>query len=140
MTCTKINFVFFFTAQYPSSKGICTPCPSLCKQCNPEDPQKCTSCPVGKFLHEHQCVAADQCPVGTYANSTSEACENCPTGCTSCSYASDLKCLNCSKGFVMFKSECLMRCPEGTFPRHSNRLGLDRLEFKRNILVVIINF
>lgn len=40
----------------------------------------------------------------------------------------------------MFKSKCLMHCPEGTFPRHSNRLGLDRLEFKRNRLVMIINF
>ena len=24
----------------------------------------------------------------------------------------------------MHQSQCLIRCPEGTFPRHSNRLGL----------------
>lgn len=123
MQGNNCRFVLF-TGQYPeSSNRTCTPCRSLCKQCSPVDPDKCTSCPAGKFLHEHQCISAEQCPVGTYANTTTEACESCPVGCASCGLMSDLKCLACSEGFVLYKSECLMRCPEGTFPKNSNRLG-----------------
>ena len=124
----QVMTVFHFTGQYAeSSNRTCTPCRSLCKQCNPVDPDKCTSCPAGHFLHAHQCLSANQCPVGTYANTATATCENCPIGCASCSHASDLKCLACSEGFVMYKSKCLMRCPEGTFPNNSNRSALDKL-------------
>ena len=111
-----------------SSNGTCARCQSSCKQCDPVVPTKCTNCPVDKFLHMHQCISAKQCPTGTYANTTSGSCENCPVGCASCNFTSGLKCLACSEGFVMYKSQCLMRCPQGTFPRHSNRSGWERFE------------
>lgn len=98
----------------------CTPCSSSCKQCNPLDPNKCTSCPSGNFLFHHECLSGSQCPEGTYANTTTQTCKNCPVGCTSCTSESDLQCLGCSRGFVLYKAKCLMRCPEGTFPLHSN--------------------
>lgn len=113
-----------FTGQYPEPfNRTCTSCLSPCKQCNPLDPNKCISCPSGKFIYNHQCISGDHCPVGTYANTTTETCEDCPVGCTSCSSSSDLQCLTCSNGFVLYDTSCITRCPEGTFPQHSNRLG-----------------
>lgn len=117
-------FFFHLTGQFgESSNGTCAHCQSSCKHCDPVQPTKCISCPEGKFIHMHQCMSAKQCPTGTYANTTSGICDDCPVGCSSCSLTSGLKCLACSEGFVMHKSQCLMRCPEGTFPRHSNRSG-----------------
>lgn len=128
-TCKFLTSLFsFFSGQYgESSNGTCSPCQSSCKQCDSVEPNKCTSCPMGKFFYMHQCISSDQCPTGTFANTTSGICENCQLGCTSCSHSSSLKCLACSEGFVMHKSQCLMRCPEGTFPRHSNRSALECL-------------
>ena len=123
--CIKMTIIcWHFTGQYPEPfNRTCTSCLSPCKQCNPLDPNKCISCPSGKFLYNHQCISGDHCPVGTYANTTTETCEDCPVGCTSCSSSSDLQCLTCSNGFVLYDTSCITRCPEGTFPQHSNRLG-----------------
>lgn len=113
-----------FLGQYgESSNGTCVACLSSCKHCDAIEPTKCTSCREGKFLHVHQCLSAEHCPTGTFPNSTSSICENCQVGCASCSHSSSLECQSCSEGFVKYKSQCLIRCPEGTFPRNS-RWGL----------------
>ena len=119
-----IDLMDVILGQYgKSSNGTCVPCLSSCKHCDAIAPTKCTSCQEGKFLHLHQCLSAEQCPTGTFPNVTSWICENCPVGCASCSHSSGLECQSCSEGFVSYKSQCLIRCPEGTFPRNS-RLGL----------------
>lgn len=102
---------------------ICTPCHSTCKACLTGTlATQCTKCITGYFwvnqtaaFTTSSCVM--QCPIGQYpyfvydlglcyfCDTTCYQCEDKPTYCTSCQFATN--------NFWLYEHTCVSRCPSG---------------------------
>ena len=106
------NCVLDCTISVPASYGdsatrTCTACTDNCLSCAAP---ACTTCDVGYFDHNGACVAA--CP--TDSITVGMACEDCDTGCATCSTTFD-NCLSCALGYYLDGSTCVEECPWGQF-------------------------
>ncbi|EFO63018.1 VSP [Giardia lamblia P15] len=104
-TCTECAAGSFVSNQ------ACTPCDSPCATCETAA-GRCTSCEIGKYLKENQCVEKRECTGDHYPDDTTMTCVACNTlgGCTACEIdpvTARPKCTNC--GSNKQKSE-----PNGT--------------------------
>lgn len=86
----------------------CPDCQSPCVTCSGTTTE-CTSCGGVTFLNGNICLAAENCPTGTYA--TNNICDNCDPSCETCVDTSK-KCLTCHSPKVISGSECVAVCPE----------------------------
>ncbi|XP_039614478.1 extracellular matrix protein FRAS1 isoform X1 [Polypterus senegalus] len=100
--------------KFYSILGICFACDVSCLTCYPDGP-KCLSCPLGKALHQGNCVF--QCPPGSYQNSVGR-CVDCHSSCSACTGPSAAECTSCIASLVLLHSQCLQFCGEGLFSQH----------------------
>ncbi|TRZ25690.1 hypothetical protein HGM15179_001409 [Zosterops borbonicus] len=89
-------------------------CDSSCMTCE-KYPDKCTSCPEGKFLIHNTCVPV--CPLKYFGEVASGKCEMCGDGCEVCS--DQWHCQKCqaeqNQPLFLHNGKCLQECPEGYF-------------------------
>lgn len=95
----------------------CVSCSVNCSSCS-VGLDNCTSCPSGTYLQNYQCVTAQECRVGTWANTSAALCQGCPLVCNSCINSSF--CLNCSSSALLYDNFCYESCPAGTAPVSSS--------------------
>lgn len=107
-TClTSCPSGYFQTVSVDNLK-YCTSCNSPCLACS--NSSFCISCVNGYYYYNYNCNTV--CPVGYYANSSSNTCKSCINPCKTCS--SETKCLSCSQGFWN-GTACSNSCPSGQF-------------------------
>ena len=89
---------------------------------------QCTTCPPGKYLHEHVCEECEAgkfssssnrhycnlCDAGKYSEPGSIMCTNCPAGFVQ--HLSGKECDKCSEYTVSESNECKL-CPQGYEPK-----------------------
>lgn len=68
---------------YVSINNICVICFDPCMTCI-NTASNCTSCKSNLFLYDNQCVASQNCPTGTYGNTSNYQCTACVSPCASC--------------------------------------------------------
>lgn len=61
-----------------AGSGVCNQCDHSCQTCVGGSPQNCTSCSIGLYLNEGQCLACD--PQGMIMGSSGECNEICGDG------------------------------------------------------------
>uniref|UniRef100_A0A8C6UHM3 R-spondin 4 n=1 Tax=Neogobius melanostomus TaxID=47308 RepID=A0A8C6UHM3_9GOBI len=99
-----------------------------CLECSRDN--GCVRCPERLFLflqrdgmsHHGTCLLT--CPPGHYEQKGKDMnrCMKCRSlDCEHC-FSRDF-CTKCKAGFQLYKGKCLSRCPQGTFPHHTDCLG-----------------
>lgn len=97
---------------YPKNNQFCFACVNPCNTCINES--HCLTCANGTgYLTNGQCVEADNCPDGTYADDLTRRCVGCPSGCTLCDNSTI--CTECSSVYFFYDNQCLTQCPSGTY-------------------------
>ncbi|KAG9486783.1 hypothetical protein GDO78_006922 [Eleutherodactylus coqui] len=84
-------------------------CDDICQTCNTSS-TACTSCHLGKYLHEEDCIPS--CPKGTFSNTKDRRCEKCTEDCVMCTDINE--CLKCTHGYL-HDGRCYKKCPDGFF-------------------------
>ncbi len=81
---------------YDSLNGFCLACPEGCSLC--ESSTNCSACTDSHYwvASSRQCVTAENCPDGTYANTATRRCSVCAYPCYTCSGPTDNDCLVCN--------------------------------------------
>ncbi|KAG7276230.1 hypothetical protein CRUP_018612 [Coryphaenoides rupestris] len=114
----------------------CLPCHSSCRTCRGPHATHCDSCvggstavygqcpldncPQGQYasgdLLDQESSCVQQCPLGSYANTSSQLCEACSPNCEGCLGSKDV-CTSCSTSTYIFlhQGRCWSNCPEGFF-------------------------
>ena len=105
--------------------NTCMECPSTCAACTGKDPGLCTSCVLGSFLYQGNCIPS--CPPTTYTNTSARACQECTSNCETCGNSvSD--CLTCKSGsFLHSTNVCSATCPDRFYPNPSTPTPADRI-------------
>ncbi|KAJ1206755.1 hypothetical protein NDU88_002156 [Pleurodeles waltl] len=94
-------------------KRQCHNCHHTCKECNGNEPFKCTTCGTDKngrklFLYTGEC--RDACPQGHFA--ARSTCTPCSENCEACSDSD--RCTRCSQGYYLESGKCLkLECGDG---------------------------
>ena len=96
---------------YNDSSGVCLACEDPCAECN--SLTSCKTCAT-LYITGDQCVAAADCPDGTYANTTIMSCEPCNFPCLTCDANPD-KCTTCENGYLYYSNLCVQSCPDGMY-------------------------
>ncbi|CAB4475167.1 hypothetical protein RhiirA5_393797 [Rhizophagus irregularis] len=106
-----------------NAQQICKPCPSTCTDCNIQNftptsavdvlkGLQCTKCIPGHFLNGTECV--ENCPPGTYANTTNNSCQVCDDSCDTCNGPRNNNCKTCRKDSFNHDGVCSTDpCPSG---------------------------
>jgi proprotein convertase subtilisin/kexin type 5 len=88
----------------PNGQFISVSIPNICQLCSPEciycvdNAKKClnkSSCATGYFYLSTNSSCLAICPDGYYANSTTQQCTYCDTGCSTCTAPGNLYCTTC---------------------------------------------
>ena len=106
--------------KFSDASNICNgDCLANCAKCN--DATTCSMCKHGFFLDESdstniKCVSFDMCPPGTFADKSTNNCEQCSSPCATCEKNLN-RCLTCEVGKKFFAdiNKCFTSCPEGTY-------------------------
>lgn len=85
-----------------TSSRLCIKCSSNCPTCTASS---CLSCVSPLILYQGVCY--QDCPSGTYSNSSS--CSSCLSICKAC--LSNEICLSCISNYKLFNSSCYLTCP-----------------------------
>ncbi len=93
-----------------SLSNTCDKCDPQCLSCISTS-NTCTSCPVGYYLIDNNCVL--NCPQGTFPAATVRSCLPCSQFCQSC--ISQTSCQICQQYMVMFLEQCVPECPSGYY-------------------------
>ena len=99
----------------------CEPCPNTCLTCL--SATECTSCLSGNFLvpDEMVCVTFNNCPMGTYPDTSTSICTRCHRTCLTCIGPDDQSCRSCNvtKGYMeltTYVGPCkLLTCSQGSY-------------------------
>ncbi|KAL4486853.1 hypothetical protein ABPG72_009617 [Tetrahymena utriculariae] len=103
---------------YPNQNNICIWCYNQnCKQCDPKNPQNCTSCflqeqNINFLLQESQCVSI--CSKGYYQQQNN--CLPCKSGCLRCTEDECQECKNNNQIINPQTQECVDQCQNNYFP------------------------
>lgn len=103
------------TIGFVAINSNCVACTPNCSTCYATQ-SNCTSCIISNpllYLINNICVIAQNCPIGTYPNSTLYICDNCISPCASCSNYS--YCLTCIIGSSLYLGICSTNCPSGYY-------------------------
>ena len=95
-------------AGYFDSEGICTPCNSMCVNCNST---ACLTCNDSYYIYSVSCVSA--CPPNTLLEL--DTCTPCHQNCSAC-INSTSQCTSCVTGMYLLGTECVNICPAGYTP------------------------
>jgi len=136
-TCNNAQCLSCYNGRYlhPATKE-CTPCGSSCGQCNPNNPEDCTSCSAAMLNYQngiHKCISCNiencfycanttttngdmsnarcgTCKGGYYLTNDNKTCSPCSTiqNCLLCS--NNGKCTNCKEGFYATSSGTCSAC------------------------------
>ena len=120
ITGPKRKYVKFYDSY---TLRICYETCSKCNDTGADNFHNCTSCIVGKLLHEDNGNCFDQCSIGYYQKEN--ICKKCNENCESCSKESEKdnnNCLTCNKeskykylvNVIDLGKNCVEECPEGT--------------------------
>lgn len=103
--------------------SYCRSCEYITENCQLCNSETCITCETGFFsLKVNQSVSCvSSCPIGfseaRLANRTSldttDFCSPCNGKCAKCP---DQLCTLCVSGYVFYLNECIVTCPDGTFP------------------------
>lgn len=101
--------------QFALNGSVCVDCPLFgCLACG-SDGRRCSRCEQGLWVSEND-TCVDTCSSGHHGNASSGACEPCSARCRECEDGpSDDVCVVCADGLLLHNTECVGRCPSGTF-------------------------
>ena len=96
-----------------TATGSCQLCADDCAGCLDYDTNACTSCPPGTFLNSSTATCDSSCSDTYFADTLTNTCQSCATGCDQCSSSSASSCTLCSSGyyFDIITSTCVQICP-----------------------------
>ncbi|MCP3681762.1 MAG: hypothetical protein GY861_03640 [bacterium] len=94
--------------------NVCKMCNSACATCNGTGADDCVTCSANFFRKNHsECVAANMCGSGYYADSTTKSCEECTVDfCKECN--SKDTCTDCFPTFILNTEKT--KCAEERIP------------------------
>jgi len=102
----------------------CVPCEdSFCKSCS-AGPDLCDACFSGveRWLYNNTCHYS--CPIGTYKDNTTFACEPCDSSCYTCSDSTNTNCTSCQDPLFLYNSTCVPVCPDQFYGDPETRICL----------------
>ncbi|KAK3097564.1 hypothetical protein FSP39_010877 [Pinctada imbricata] len=92
---------------------VCKKCDRQCEMCS-ESSGKCTRCPSGLILKDHNCfMPVKICNKGYYSDGRGK-CEHCDVGCDNCNGPN--RCNFCEPIRFRFGGKCYTHCPGGHLP------------------------
>ncbi|EFO65066.1 High cysteine membrane VSP-like protein [Giardia lamblia P15] len=99
-TCTQDTNICESCLDGYHDPSFCRRCHDNCKTCVGEGPERCLTCPSGKYLSPIYknigvCVDASQCGYGMYGDPYSHKCTSCSAGCATCKNSEEDKCTSC---------------------------------------------
>ncbi|GBG00464.1 hypothetical protein Rsub_13210 [Raphidocelis subcapitata] len=90
----------------------CTQCPTGCTACT--SATVCTACASTLWrTADWRCVAASDCPVGTFP-AANRVCSACAFTCATCSAGGYQDCTSCGSSRYLLGTACVAYCPAGT--------------------------
>jgi hypothetical protein len=116
--CTSCKTGYFFnnnkcrtgcpSGYYPECKTKkCEICDESCEECVDKTSKDCLNCSKNFYKDEKLCVREKECRSGTYADKTTNKCENCKLPyCKQCTDKDT--CTRCTKGFSLQKDKCIV--------------------------------
>lgn len=127
--CTRTADQYCCTDSNPSyatvcglGQGCCGSWPSCfdksASHCCPEASTYGFQCPIDQIcINPHQC---GNCSAGTFANTTSQTCDNCPVNCAECTADG---CTVCACGFSLVSGECVDSSRQSKRTMHHRKMN-----------------
>ena len=98
-------------------------CIPNCLLCS--DSSTCSQCDtVNNYALQPPSLSCLPCPIGTYANSSQNACSACDPTCIACSGPNANQCTNCSGIASLVNGECVIQCNSTEYLDNINRICL----------------
>ena len=96
---------------FPNKQKLCELCHRNCSTCS-RHPENCDKCRKGFFHNGTTCI--EQCPFGTYADSSNGICLPCNAKCLTCKEQPD-NCQSCVSPYLHNGTHCVNKCPDNMY-------------------------